>query len=325
MPLRFSASTVSKKRHIDQLSLDFPVIKRPRCSTIPKHLQKSKTTQTPTFQIFEDTTAIKAANPTTDEIKTDRYYANFDDKLEFEFQTDVLQRMVSHKIQIESYKYGRAAAKWFLPIAKQLDNITPFKGYSFHGHGFQDRLKMWKEDAEYCYRENRPGTWELDRPEEADEPLWFPVEMIEDLAVIAYDMEAAIGEAQCNDLKIEYEPCEKDFQVAMSWLGGYLVGAGVGMDVGNPNVGEPGNRFYQRQYEAWAQIMYLHLGAKTDLYQHGCRTLNEDHWWQRGMRWWVMSKEMVNWRLLEHFWGDRWPPSELMRRFGDRLDMPWYH
>ncbi|KAH6719877.1 hypothetical protein BKA61DRAFT_569563 [Leptodontidium sp. MPI-SDFR-AT-0119] len=110
----------------------------------------------------------------------------------------------------------------------------------------------------------------------------------------------------------------------LALLVGYCQGFSGGMDIGGPVLGdylEDGRRnpqFFRRLTAAWTTILALYMEEDFT----SCVSTNLMSWhvtWVNTVRE-KIGGDAINWGLMEHFWGDSFPPCDAMRRFGGEVN-----
>lgn len=283
-----------------------------RCQKTSK---KQETTNSD-FVLFEDDTATKAANPTPDEIKNDPAYFEYGDEDAISLETTLMRQGTKRVMQKTGMKYCGYIATYLLPIAAHLDTLTPFTG-----PGFEQRLSTWQYNQKHSLQHGvtHPRGYRHTFPSAEEE--WFTLEAVEQLVDIGNDIHDQV--MACDKAGVfddEVVPESKDHcPVKLQLLAGYCIGFGGGMDVGSPGFGDyldDGRRnpeFFNRLTKAWSRIVRLYMDQ--DFEKEFWADTREFHvWWVATMR--KINGRAVNWKLMEHFWGDSCPPCGTMRSFG---------
>ncbi|KAL2074360.1 hypothetical protein VTL71DRAFT_8138 [Oculimacula yallundae] len=311
-------SNTYKKRKASSNTFDAKVfVEKPR----PK--KKKKEVAKPEFTIFEDETATKAANPTPEDIKNDPdYYHEFGDEAAICFYTTLIRQGTKRMMQEHGYLYAISLIELIKQPAIDMDSRIPHTGIGFHS-----RLTTWLETQIWnkTYGISHPNGFKHTYPR--DEEEWFTVEAVEELAKLMTDLHDThlryeVISAPLPDMTPQHY--EEFVHPILTLLAGYCFGHGCGMDVGSPAFGDyldDGKRnpeFFNRLTKAWSTIVDFHLGHRGEDF--------EGFWcgetWTR--KWSVdqvrdsMKRKGVNWKAMEHFWGDTYPPCDNLSRFGGK-------
>ncbi|KAH7418335.1 hypothetical protein BKA64DRAFT_196945 [Cadophora sp. MPI-SDFR-AT-0126] len=277
------------------------------------------------FTIFEDNTATKAANPTTDEIKNNPDFQDFGSQEEIASSTTYIRRGTKTVMQLAGWKYANYVTEWLTPLAVHLDALTPYSGPGFEGRicTWMYRLEMLREGGIPHPRGVRYGTLQHNHPNNEEE--WFQVEDVEELAEIMEDMHRVVtlyqeeGVLEEGDIPQVKEHCKK----TLAMIVGYCLTFGGGMDVGgsvDSGYLEDGRRnpeFFRRLTAAWKRIVELYLDEDLDDNWQGVHGWHV--WWVGRLRKrieWHEVNDFIDWAVMENFWGDNCPPCGHFRRFG---------
>ncbi|KAH9222793.1 hypothetical protein DL95DRAFT_401806 [Leptodontidium sp. 2 PMI_412] len=321
-PLAFKSAPqvkkpVSKKTYISSNSTDIITYKPSPKTTKKKSIKK------PEITIFEDETATQAANPSPDEITTDpesRFF-EYNDEEAIEYYTSRIRLGTKRVIQKAEMKYATWVIEWLTPLAIHLDAMTPFTD-----RGFEERVNSWRTNQEHGKEHGvtHPRGFKHTYPHEEEE--WFTVECVEELAELMQDVQEVVTDYMAVGAFCQGDVTQiaKHSDQTLTLLVGYCQGFSGGMDIGGPVLGdylEDGRRnpqFFRRLTAAWTTILALYMEEDFT----SCVSTNLMSWhvtWVNTVRE-KIGGDAINWGLMEHFWGDSFPPCDAMRRFGGEVN-----
>ncbi|KAH7360666.1 hypothetical protein BKA65DRAFT_473805 [Rhexocercosporidium sp. MPI-PUGE-AT-0058] len=304
-----------KNSHLSDNKMNIDAIPyKPR----PKKTKQKRVVQ-PQFTIFEDNTATEARNPTPNERTTDpnsRFF-EYNDEEAIEFYISRICLGTKRVIQNAGMKYATFVIDWLTPLAVHLDTMTPFTG-----RGFEERVLSWKTNQESGKKHGvtHPRWFKHEFPPETEE--WFTVECVEQLEELMIDVHDMVtdyttaGALREGDVK----QTTKHSHRTLTLIAGYCLGFGGGMDIGSPAFGdylEDGRRnpvFFRRLTAAWSNIIRLYLNEEFASFI-SARSVECHAQWVSMVRK-KIGGDVINWDVMEHFWGDSFPPCDTMRSFG---------
>ncbi|KAG4436001.1 hypothetical protein IFR05_008508 [Cadophora sp. M221] len=316
---RLFEKPIPKKTHTSNNKYIDAIVYTPR----PKPAKKKKSTKQPKFTIFEDETATLAANPSPIEITTDpesRFF-EYNDEAAVQYNTSLIRIGTKKVMQKVGMKYATCVMDWLAPLAIHLDAMTPFTGRSF-----EDRVDSWRINQEHGQKHGvtHPNGFKHTIPHEEEE--WFTVECVEELADLMQDVQDVVTDYMVAGVLCEgdVEQFKKHHNQTFALLTGYCLGFGRGMDIGGPVLGdylEDGRRnpeFFRRLTAAWTTITELYM--EVDFTSCVSTTSMEyQAVWAKKVRE-KIGGDMINWGLMEHFWGDSFPPCHYIRMFGGKAN-----